>query len=82
MNLIQRFSLRWSTIMVTIFAVILGMVGFFAEVFQAPSIPQEMAQLIKNPLPIAKLQRLRTLGFTNKAGQFKFENTHPDGAPE
>lgn len=68
--------------MVASFAAVLAMVGFFAEVFQAPSIPQEMAQLIKNPLPVEKLQRLRTMGFTNKAGQFKFENTHPQGLPE
>lgn len=82
MNLIHRFPVRWSTVMVITFAVILATVGFFAEVFQAPSVPQEMAQLITNPLPVSKLQRLRSLSFTNKSGLFKFENTHPDGASE
>lgn len=82
MSFPRKFHLRWSTIMVMSFAVVLAMVGFFAEVFQAPSLPQEMAQLIKNPLPVDKLQHLRTMSFTNKAGTFKFENTNPSGLPE
>lgn len=68
--------------MVVSFAVVLAMVGFFAEVFQAPTMPQEMAQLIKNPLPVDKLQHLRTMSFSNKAGTFRFENAHATGLPD
>lgn len=82
MNVLSRIPFRWSTVMVASFAVVLGTVGFFAEVFQAPSLPQEMAELIKNPLPVGRIQKLRTLSFTNKSGQFKFENTHPAGDAE
>jgi hypothetical protein len=75
-------SLRWSTAMVVAFGFLLAFVGFFAEVFQAPPLPQETAQLIRNPIPQAKLQTLRLLEFTNKNGVFKFENTHTDSALE
>jgi hypothetical protein len=75
-------KVRWSTAMVLAFGSLLAFVGFFAEVFQAPPLPQETAQLIRNPLPLEKLQTLRVLEFTNKNGLFKFENTHADGALE
>jgi hypothetical protein len=73
------WRIHWSTVVVASFALLLGAVGFFAEVFQAPPLPQELAQLIKNPLPVEKLQRLKRMSFTNKLGSFKFENTNPEG---
>ncbi len=77
--MLKNLSIHWSTLVVVCFALLLGAVGFFAEVFQAPPLPQELAQLIKNPLPVEKLQRLKRMSFTNKMGSFKFENTHPEG---
>jgi hypothetical protein len=68
--------------MVIGFASLLGLVGFFAEVFQAPPVPQDTVQLVRNPLPLEKLRQLRGMEFTNKAGTFRFENNHPDGALE
>ena len=82
MNFPNKLPLRWSTLLVVGFGLLLAMVGFFAEVFQAPPIPQEMAQLIKNPLPLHKLKNVRRLSFTNKAGAFKFENANSEGNPE
>lgn len=73
---------HWSTYVVGFFGLLLFAVGFFAEVFQAPPIPQEISQLIKNPLPMEQLKRLRRVSFTNKMGKFKFENSHPDGLVE
>ncbi len=74
--------LRWSSAMVIGFASLLGLGGFFAEVFQAPPVAQDPVQLVRNPLPLEKLSTLRGLEFTNKAGTFRFENTDPDGAME
>lgn len=71
-------ALRWSTAMVIAFGFLLAFVGFFAEVFQAAPLPQETAQLIRNPFPLEKLQTLRLMEFTNKNGFFKFENTNTD----
>lgn len=82
MTVLSRLPVRWSTLLVMAFGLLLATVGFFAEVFQAPPIPQEMAQLIKNPLPVHKLKKVRRLSFSNKSGSFKFENTHPEGDPE
>lgn len=73
---------HWSTYIVAGFATLLVAVGFFAEVFQAPPIPQEIAQLIKNPLPIERIKKLKRVSFSNKMGQFKFENSHPEGLME
>lgn len=75
-------KVHWSTYAVVAFALLLGAVGFFAEVFQAPPIPQEIAELIKNPLSVEKLSRLKRMSFTNKNGTFRFENSHPEGLLE
>ncbi len=75
-------SIHWSSLAVGFFALLLSAVGFFAEIFQAPPIPEELAQLIKNPLPMEHYQKLRRMSFSNKMGQFLFENTDPDGDPQ
>ncbi len=82
MTPLRRLPFHWSTLMVLGFAGLLAMVGFFAEVFQAPRLPQEMVQLVRNPLSAEKLRRVKRLSFSNRAGQFHFENTHPEGLAE
>jgi hypothetical protein len=71
-------KVHWSTFAIFGFAFILGSVAFFAEVFQAPPNPQDLVQLIQNPIPMERLKSLKRLTFTNKMGNFKFENSHPD----
>ena len=71
------FKIHWSTVAVLSFGLILSALAFFAEVFQGPPVPQDLTQLIQNPIPLEKLNQLKSVGFTNKMGSFKFENAHP-----
>jgi hypothetical protein len=71
------FNIHWSTIIVSIFALIMTAVAFFAEIFQAPPVPQDLTQLVQNPIPLDKLSEIKSMSFSNKMGSYKFENTHP-----
>jgi hypothetical protein len=68
-----------STSLVFFFFLVLLFLGLFAEVFESQAPQVNLAQIYANPIPIAELQRLKTLKITNKNGSFVFENTHPEG---
>lgn len=68
-----------STILVAIFFFILLFLGLFAEVFESESPEVDLAQIYANPVPVAELQRLRSMKITNKQGSFDLLNQHPDG---
>ncbi len=77
MKAIFRPSL--STVLVAFFFLILLFLSLFAEVFESQTPEVDVAQIYANPVPVAELQRLRTLKLTNKHGSFVFENTDPEG---
>lgn len=70
---------RLSTILVAFFFFILLFLGLFAEVFESESPEVDLAQIYANPIPVAELQRLRSMKITNKQGSFDLLNQHPDG---
>lgn len=68
-----------STVLVAFFFFILLFLGLFAEVFESESPEVDLAQIYANPVPVAELQRLRSMKITNKQGSFDLLNQHPDG---
>lgn len=68
-----------STVLVVFFFFILLFLGLFAEVFESESPEVDLAQIYANPVPVAELQRLRSMKITNKQGSFDLLNQHPDG---
>lgn len=77
MKLALRPSL--STILVASFLFILLFLGLFAEVFESQTQEVDLAQIYANPVPVDQLQHLKQIRFTNKNGNFVFENTHSEG---
>jgi hypothetical protein len=67
------------TALTGLFFIVLVFLGLFAEVFEGQAPEVDLAQIYANPIPVAELQRLRSLRLTNKQGNFYFENSHPDG---
>lgn len=69
-----------SSLLVSIFLMVLLFLALFAEVFDSNAPEVDLAQIYANPVPISDLQQLRTVRIANKQGSFLLENTHPDGS--
>lgn len=69
-----------STLLVVFFACILVFLGLFAEVFESETPEIDLAQVYANPIPVDELQSLASVQFTNKHGNFHFENTDSSGS--
>jgi hypothetical protein len=76
---ILKRRLHWSSYLVLIFGTMIFIAAVFAELFQStPMEPQEINQLIKNPIPFESLNKMEKFTLSNKQGTFVLQNNHPE----
>jgi Domain of unknown function (DUF4340) len=75
----RNFNLRstLSTLLISIFLIVLIFLGLFAEVFEVQTPEVDLAQIYANPVPVNELSDLKKFKLINKQGTFVFENTDP-----
>lgn len=78
----MAFRPALSTLLVLFFACILAFLGLFAEVFESETPEIDLAQVYANPIPVDELQNLASMQFSNKHGNFHFENSDSSGSLE